>query len=61
MNRNIDINTLRSESLFEQPICIDGIQVNKPRVYKDGWDLTGIFDGDPNWVPKVINTRKTKI
>lgn len=53
MNRNIDINTLRSESLFEQPICIDGVSVGVIKYdEKDFWDLTGIFDGTPNWVPK---------
>jgi hypothetical protein len=63
MNRTRTINTLWSESLFEQPICVDGVQVNKPRVYKeeDLWDLTGIFDGTHNWEPKTINTRKIKV
>ncbi len=46
INNNSSINSLRSKSIFEEPICVDGVQVNKPRVYKeeDLWDLTGIFD-----------------
>lgn len=53
MKKTRTINTLRSESLFEQPICIDGVSVGVIKYdEKDFWDLTGIFDGDPNWVPK---------
>lgn len=35
-----------SESLFEQPIMVDGIVMNEPiiRNENDLWDLTGIFD-----------------
>jgi hypothetical protein len=62
MSRTRSIYSLRSESLFEQPICLDGkvlgiLEHNE----KDLWDLTGIFDGANNWVPKTINTRKTRV
>ena len=34
-----------SESLFEQPIMVDGIVMNEPISKEDDlWDLTGIFD-----------------
>jgi hypothetical protein len=33
-------------SVFDEPILINGIDINKPKVYReeDLWDLDGIFD-----------------
>jgi hypothetical protein len=61
VDKNVtSINSLRSKSLFEQPICIDGVEI-KPVECKEPWDLTHIFDGTPNWHPKSINTRTTNV
>ena len=61
LNSNIlSIKSLRSNSLFDQPIMVDGIIMNEP-IIRDGndlWDLTHIFDGTPDWEPQSITTRK---
>jgi len=62
MKRTRTIYSLRSESIFEQPICIDGKPVGIIEHNEDDiWDLSDIFDGANNWVPKTINTRKTRL
>lgn len=63
LNNNYDcsIKSLRSNSLFDQPIIVDGIVINEPiiRDENDLWDLTHIFDGTPDWRPQSIITRET--
>jgi hypothetical protein len=59
-SKSTSIKNLLSDSLFEQPIMIDGVVVNEPRTYNedDLWDLTHIFDGTPNWFPKKYRDTK---
>jgi hypothetical protein len=41
----------KPHSLFDEPILINGIDINKPNIYReeDLWDISNIFNGDPNW------------
>ena len=60
VNELSSINTFWS--IFDEPICIDGKPVGVIEYDENNcWDLTGIFDGTPNWKPKTINTRKTRL
>ena len=56
VNNNVtSIKSLLLDSLFEQPIMVDGIVMND--IIRDEnamWDLTHIFDGTPDWMPKSI-------
>ena len=58
-NDNGSINSLRSKSLFEQPICIDGVEIKPVECDENTmWDLEHIFDGTPDWKPQSIGYKK---
>ena len=59
INGNGSINSLWSKSPFEQPICIDGIEIKPIECDENAmWDLEHIFDGTPNWYPRIKKAQK---